>query len=282
MSDLEVHFFNFNIADYERDTLDLTDAQHGAYLKMMLLAYKARGKPITLDLDAIYRASGAATEAERDARVWVLKRFFIHTPKGWVHKRIAAEVKGIIARRTHAKASSQKAAKSRWDKEKNAARIADRIPEQRTKNKEQERERDELSLSAKSHPGENPPGSSTENSTRRSPQNHAPKVLTRCVQFLTESGITPAVANRTTEALAETYTDDELTVAIDAASAKAPRNPIAYLKAVLTSRRTENGRAPSKPTKHPLGIFGQIASELRNGDPVEGPVRPRARRARND
>lgn len=70
-----MNYFEFYPGDYQRDTTDLSLAEHGAYL-LLLSLYYSTGEPLPADLTALYRVCRAMTSKEQTAVKLVANRFF--------------------------------------------------------------------------------------------------------------------------------------------------------------------------------------------------------------
>jgi uncharacterized protein YdaU (DUF1376 family) len=103
----------FYVGDYTANTLHLTTKQHGAYLLLILAAWKAGGSIPNDDarLAAITKMSAREWKAERD----VLREFFDVGDKEWCHGRVIKE----LAEATHITQERSKAggigAAKRWE-----------------------------------------------------------------------------------------------------------------------------------------------------------------------
>lgn len=100
------------VSDYLSDTMHLNTEQHGAYLLLLMAAWKseARLPNDSEQLQAICRLSPAKWKANES----VLKRFFYITPEYWINNRLREEMEKAI-KNTEAKAASgAKGAIARW------------------------------------------------------------------------------------------------------------------------------------------------------------------------
>lgn len=86
-----MHYYQFNIADYRKDTSHLSMLEHGAYRQLIDLYYLNEA-PISADKNIIFRLFRAKTKKEKFAIEIILKEFFILTETGWVHKRCNEEI----------------------------------------------------------------------------------------------------------------------------------------------------------------------------------------------
>lgn len=96
--------------DYLRDTMRLSLAEHGAFLKLSL-SYYAEERPLPADFDEVCRIAGAVTAEERHAVDRVTSRYFPVTDDGMRHNdRIDAEIAKYRARQDGAPAKRSNAA----------------------------------------------------------------------------------------------------------------------------------------------------------------------------
>lgn len=100
------------VSDYLADTMHLSAEQHGAYLLLLMVAWKSDGR-LPNDpgqLQAICRLAPAKWKASEA----VLRSFFSVTPEYWINIRLREELAKAI-RNTEAKAhSGTKGAIARW------------------------------------------------------------------------------------------------------------------------------------------------------------------------
>ena len=68
-------YFNFNIGDYVTDTMELSLAEHGVYLKLLLHMY-ATESPLPGDKKELYRITRAHSRQDRAALWSVIDQFF--------------------------------------------------------------------------------------------------------------------------------------------------------------------------------------------------------------
>lgn len=81
------HWMPLFIGDYTGDTQHLSLTEDGAYLRL-LMHYWATGRPVTLEMDKVYRITKAFTELEKNAVLSVLEQFFNRTDDGFTNNRI--------------------------------------------------------------------------------------------------------------------------------------------------------------------------------------------------
>lgn len=100
------------VSDYLADTMHLTAEQHGAYLLLLMVAWKSEGRLPNdpAQLQAISRLNPARWKTCAPA----LKAFFFVTPDYWINNRLREELTKAT-RITEAKArSGRKGAAARW------------------------------------------------------------------------------------------------------------------------------------------------------------------------
>jgi uncharacterized protein YdaU (DUF1376 family) len=100
------------ISDYLADTMHLSAEQHGAYMLLLMAAWKSGGRlPNSPDqLQAICRLNPAKWKASEP----VLKAFFFVNGEYWLHERVRKELAKAV-KNTEAKAlAGAKGAAARW------------------------------------------------------------------------------------------------------------------------------------------------------------------------
>ena len=112
-----MHYYQKNIGDYRRDTMNLSLLEHGVYMTL-IDHYTLNEEPFSLDQLDICWAIGARTEDEKTAVCLILSKFFIETKKGYTHKRCDEEIAKYHAKSDKAKESINK----RWNKDTNVIR----------------------------------------------------------------------------------------------------------------------------------------------------------------
>lgn len=108
-----MHYYQFNIGDYQSHTAHLTDIEDLAY-RRLLDWYYLHECPIPDDIQEISRQIRMRSHSESIASV--LSEFFELTKKGWLSKRVEFEISKVGEKSAKASAS----AKARWDKAKDA------------------------------------------------------------------------------------------------------------------------------------------------------------------
>ena len=105
-----MHYYQKNIGDYRRDTMNLSLLEHGVYMTL-IDHYTLNEEPFPLDQLDICWAIGARTDDEKTAVCLILSKFFIETEKGYTHKRCDEEIAKYHAKSDIARVSANK----RWE-----------------------------------------------------------------------------------------------------------------------------------------------------------------------
>ena len=108
-----MHYYQFNIADYRKDTVHLTPIEHFIY-RSLLDTYYLTEEPISLDIRSVMRTHCLRTANDEQSLINVLNDFFIKSENGYIHKRVEQQLQEY-------KKKSEKAAQSanaRWAKNK--------------------------------------------------------------------------------------------------------------------------------------------------------------------
>jgi uncharacterized protein YdaU (DUF1376 family) len=106
-----MHYYQYNIADYRKDTTHLTLLEHGCY-RQLLDQFYLDEKPLPSDEEKLFRLFNARTEDEKTAIKNVLKDFWTKTEDGYVQGRSKTEIELYKDRLE----TASKSAKKRWDK----------------------------------------------------------------------------------------------------------------------------------------------------------------------
>ena len=112
-----MHYYQKNIGDYRRDTMNLSLLEHGVYMTL-IDHYTLNEEPISLDHLDVCWTIGARTDNEKTAVCLILSKFFIKTDEGYRHKRCDEEIAKYHAKSEKAKESVSK----RWNKDTNVIR----------------------------------------------------------------------------------------------------------------------------------------------------------------
>jgi len=86
-----MHYYQKNIGDYRRDTMNLSLLEHGVYMTL-IDHYTLNEEPISLDHLDVCWTIGARTDNEKTAVCLILSKFFIKTDEGYKHKRCDEEI----------------------------------------------------------------------------------------------------------------------------------------------------------------------------------------------
>ena len=84
-----MHYYQFNIADYQSHTKHLTPIEDICYRRLLDWQYMHE-KPISIDINSVCRLlmlRECSTDVER-----MLNEFFILTDEGWVNSRAFEEI----------------------------------------------------------------------------------------------------------------------------------------------------------------------------------------------
>ena len=103
-----MHYYQFNIGDYQSHTGHLSELEDLAYRRMLDWVY-LHEKPIPLEINEVARNIRMRTHCE--SIVIVLQEFFVRTEAGWVSDRVQRE----IARAGDKSQKASQSAKARWD-----------------------------------------------------------------------------------------------------------------------------------------------------------------------
>jgi len=116
-----MHYYQWHIGDYRRDTSHLTMLEHGAY-RQLLDSYYLTESPLPSEECDFMRSHCSRSADEIQAVRNGLKDFFTLTDKGWVHHRCEKELKGLYDKSESARAS----ANLRWQREKERKQAAEK------------------------------------------------------------------------------------------------------------------------------------------------------------
>ena len=108
-----MHYYSFNIGDYQSHTNHLSDLEDLAY-RRLLDWYYLHESPIPTDIEETARQ--IRMRSHSDCIASVLKEYFELTKKGWIHHRADREILKVGEKSDKASAS----AKARWNKAKDA------------------------------------------------------------------------------------------------------------------------------------------------------------------
>lgn len=103
-----MHYYQFNIGDYQSHTAHLSELEDLAYRRLLDWIY-LHEKPIPLEIKEVARNIRMRTHCESIAIV--LQEFFVGTETGWVSDRVQRE----IAKAGDKSQKASQSAKARWD-----------------------------------------------------------------------------------------------------------------------------------------------------------------------
>jgi uncharacterized protein YdaU (DUF1376 family) len=109
--EIELHYYQFNIGDYRRDTFHLSLLEHGVY-RQLLDTYYLHEKPLHPDVAVVMRTHSARTKDEKAAILSVLENFFLLTDEGWIHRGCEKTIEKYREKSAKARVSAE----SRWCK----------------------------------------------------------------------------------------------------------------------------------------------------------------------
>lgn len=102
-----MHYYQFNIGDYQSHTGHLTEIEDLAYRRLLDLSY-LHEKPLPDDIDQIARL--IRMRSHSDCIAVVLQEYFVRTDEGWVNERVLREIESVNAKSQKARDS----ALARW------------------------------------------------------------------------------------------------------------------------------------------------------------------------
>jgi uncharacterized protein YdaU (DUF1376 family) len=108
-----MHYYQFNIGDYQSHTAHLSDTEDLAYRRMLDWCY-LHEKPLPLNTDEISRLIRMRSHSESIAIV--LREYFERREDGYIHLRVMQEILKVGIKSEKASES----AKARWGKSKDA------------------------------------------------------------------------------------------------------------------------------------------------------------------
>jgi len=103
-----MHYYQFNIGDYQSHTSHLSETEDLAYRRMLDWCY-LHEKPLPIDPEEIARLVRMRTHS--DCIAVVLREYFKKTESGWISSRVLLEMDRVGEKSSKARAS----AKARWD-----------------------------------------------------------------------------------------------------------------------------------------------------------------------
>lgn len=101
-----MHYYQFNIADYRKDTAHLSPIEHYIY-RYLIDWYYMDEKPISKETEGVLRRLGLGSDGLLNLQN-VLQDFFEETENGWIHKRIEKEISAFQGKRELARENGKK------------------------------------------------------------------------------------------------------------------------------------------------------------------------------
>jgi len=117
-----VHYYQFNIADYRKDTQHLSPIEHYIYRELMDWYYLDE-LPIPRETQPVIRRLRLVSENNQDLKN-VLEEFFSETDLGWVHGRIDEEVAKYRLKAETARANGSKGGRPKKPKRTKGVNLA--------------------------------------------------------------------------------------------------------------------------------------------------------------
>ena len=118
-----MHYYQFNIGDYKRDTSHLSLTEHGIYRQLIDLYYLTEN-PLSINAA---RLICARTDEEKQLTASILDEFFIKTDEGYIHDRCAKELCRIFKKSEKARASAKISAQVRKSNALISTEISERL-----------------------------------------------------------------------------------------------------------------------------------------------------------
>ena len=110
--EIGLHYYQFNIGDYRRDTIHLSLVEHGIYRQLIDSYYLNEG-PLTKSEDELMRSLCVRNADEQEAFRRVVKEFFVNIDGALIHRGCDKVIDQFHRKSDSARAS----AKARWTKE---------------------------------------------------------------------------------------------------------------------------------------------------------------------
>lgn len=100
-----MHYYQFNIGDYAKSTLHLSEMEDLAYRRLLDRYYDTE-KPLESDIDELCRYIRMVPYKKETQQV--LSEFFNLTKKGWIQKRVQKELSSYARKASAARANGKK------------------------------------------------------------------------------------------------------------------------------------------------------------------------------
>lgn len=132
-----MNYFNLYMGDYQRDTADLSVAQHGAYF-LLLLHYYSQEQPITADRPTLYRICRAVYPEEMFAVDFVLDRFFQERNGKMTNARCDEEIRKAKRMIEASRANGARGGRPRKENPEKTQQDTQQVPQQGTEQQTQQ------------------------------------------------------------------------------------------------------------------------------------------------
>ena len=109
--EIGLHYYQFNIGDYRRDTMHLSLIEHGIY-RQLLDSYYLNEGPFTKPEDELMRSLCVRSADEQEAFRRVVKEFFTEVDGALIHRGCDKVIEQFLKKSDAARVS----AKARWEK----------------------------------------------------------------------------------------------------------------------------------------------------------------------
>lgn len=107
-----MHYYQFNIADYRKDTGHLSPMEHFIY-RQLIDWYYLDEEPIPAETQLVMRRLGLVTDSDKSNLQNVLSDFFERTEQGYMHSRIEEELEKYRAKADTARENGKKGGRPR-------------------------------------------------------------------------------------------------------------------------------------------------------------------------
>jgi len=126
-----MHYYPFNIKDYNYDTQHLSLAEHGA-LRLLIDRIHLIEKPLDSDETNLFRLMCIEKDEDKEIVRRMLQEFFIKKKSGWIHAQSLADIRYYKSLSDRGK----RGAEARWGKETHASALPTNNQKPITKNQE--------------------------------------------------------------------------------------------------------------------------------------------------
>ena len=117
-----MHYYQFNIADYRKDTQHLSPIEHYIYRELMDWYYLDES-PIPKETQQVLRRLRLVSENNQDLKN-VLEEFFVEADSGWKHERIDREIAKYQSKAETARVNGSKGGRPKKPKKTQPVNLA--------------------------------------------------------------------------------------------------------------------------------------------------------------